>query len=90
MLPPFRKAACRCRLTHSEGKQHLEVCCETDPGAKQVTLEQLKEQGRAKQVQLPCLTKDMVFGVLRNSRRSVSQSQLASYDSFTQEFGRKG
>ena len=72
------------------GKQHLEACAQTDPGAVAGTLHQLAKAGQQHEVQLPCLTSDMLNNTLERACSSVSKDQLEVYDRFTEQFGRRG
>ena len=79
------------------GKQHLEACAQTDPGPVAGTLHQLAKAGQqhdscccTSEVQLSCLTSDMLNNTLECVCSSVSKEQLEVYDHFTEQFGRRG
>lgn len=83
-------ACCQCRQVTKNGKQYLEPCTQSSPGAIETDLNKLAESGRAAEVSPPEITMKMMRRVLEKARPTVSNSDLDVYKRFTSEFGEDG
>ncbi|KAI8473497.1 MAG: AAA-ATPase of VPS4/SKD1 family [Monoraphidium minutum] len=75
------------RTAHPGGGEAYEPCAPGAPGAMEVGLQYFADKGLADKVLPPVITRADFDKVLLRARPTVSPSDLAQYEKFTDEFG---
>eukprot|EP00873_Tetraselmis_striata_P025821 jgi/Tetstr1/446085/TSEL_033686.t1 len=92
LFEPVRKTqdATHFKWVAVDGKQMIEACSPGDPDAFAATLQSLAAEGKADQVHTPLITLRDFDRACERARPTVSESDLASHQKFTEEFGEEG